>query len=205
MTESAPNDDRMSLPDALRALHAVRGDAIVVTTMGTAREWMLFEPHPLDFVFVPSSMGQATSLGLGLALAQPSRKVVVCNGDGSMLMNLGSLMTIAAQHPPNLTVLVFDNGRYEVTGGQPTAANPAIRAGRIDADLPTIARACGFSSVYEFHDLDAWKSAARAVIDAPGPTFARFAVAPIPGAVGPRSPGPAAERAQAFGQALRSS
>lgn len=203
MTGSSSTHRRMSLPDSLRVLHEVREDAIVVTTMGTAREWMRFEQHPLDFVFVPSSMGQATSLGLGLALVQPSRNVVVCNGDGSMLMNLGSLMTIASQHPANLTVLVFDNGVYEVTGGQPTTANAAIRAANLDADLAKIAHACGFSRVHEFDDLDDWRAAVRDVIGTPGLTFARLATAPIPGAVGPRSPGPAPDRARRFAEALR--
>ena len=203
MTELETTRNRMSLSESLRALHQARRDAIVVTTMGTAREWMLLEPHPLDFVFVPSSMGQATSLGLGLALAQPARNVIVCNGDGSMLMNLGSLMTIAAQHPPNLTVLVFDNGAYEVTGGQPTAANSAVRFGPVEVDLVQLARGCGFSSVFEFGSLSEWQSALKDVLEAPGPVFARLAVAAIPGAVGPKSPGPAPDRARAFASALQ--
>ncbi|HUE15901.1 MAG TPA: thiamine pyrophosphate-dependent enzyme, partial [Planctomycetaceae bacterium] len=118
---------RMSLVDCLAVLHAARREEIVITTMGAAREWQKLGKHPLDFVLVPSSMGQATSLGLGMALARPDRKVVVCNGDGSMLMNLGSLVTITAQGPPNLTVILFDNGVYEVTGVQPTLAAPTLR------------------------------------------------------------------------------
>ena len=117
-----PSDSlkRISLVDSLTVLHAVRSEEVVITTMAAAREWQKLGKHPLDFVLVPSSMGQATSLGLGIALARPDRKVVVANGDGSMLMNLGSLVTMTAQAPPNLTVIVFDNGVYEVTGGQPT-------------------------------------------------------------------------------------
>src|SRR5579864_3178601 len=121
MRTSSPK--RIGLVESLVALHAVRRDEIVVTTMGAAREWQKLsggggggggggEKNPLDFVLVPSSMGQATSLGLGMALARPDRKVVVCNGDGSMLMNLGSLVTITAEAPANLTVIVFDNGVY---------------------------------------------------------------------------------------------
>ena len=64
--------------------------------MGTAREWMTQGMQPRDLVFVPSAMGHAPSIGLGLALARPNLRVIVCNGDGSMLMNLGSLVTIAA-------------------------------------------------------------------------------------------------------------
>ncbi len=87
-TEIESGVGSIDLIAALTALHENRSEEIVVTAMGTAREWMTLEPHPLDFVLVPSSMGQAPSFGLGLALAQPDRQVVVCNGDGSMLMNL---------------------------------------------------------------------------------------------------------------------
>jgi sulfopyruvate decarboxylase subunit beta len=192
----------MSLTEALRVLHAVRRDEVVVTTMGTAREWMRLGTHPLDFVFVPSSMGQATSLGLGIALAQPSRRVVVCNGDGSMLMNLGSLVTITAQSPPNFTLLLFDNGVYEITGSQPTAGNPAIRNGAGEIDFPAIATACGFASIYQLAGIEDWRSAVREVITARGPTFAHLPVAPIPGGVGPKSPSPGPQRARDFAKAL---
>ncbi|GAB4139032.1 MAG: hypothetical protein Tsb009_07700 [Planctomycetaceae bacterium] len=194
----------MPLVPALKALHAVRGDAVVVTAMGVAREWMTLSDHPLDFVYVPSSMGQATTLGLGMALAQPDRQIIVCNGDGSMLMNLGSLVTITAQAPANLTVLIFDNGVYEITGAQSTPASSAIRRDDSEFDFVKTASACGFRSTYEFTELEDWKRQVSDVIAETGPTFARVAVAPVPGAVGPRSPSPAAERAKTFAQALRS-
>ncbi|MFV1992247.1 MAG: thiamine pyrophosphate-dependent enzyme, partial [Acidimicrobiales bacterium] len=79
----------MDLLTVLRTLHDVRTDEVIITSMGTGREWQQFEPHPLDFVHVPSSMGQTQSWGLGVALAQPHRRVVACCGDGSLLMNLG--------------------------------------------------------------------------------------------------------------------
>lgn len=171
--------------------------------MGTAREWMaLGDVHSRDFVLVPSSMGQATSLGLGLALAQPKRNVIVCNGDGSMLMNLGSLVTMTAQCPPNLTLLLFDNGVYEITGAQPTAGNPAIRNGSGPVDFPALARAAGFKAVRELQSQEEWAESARAIIDEPGPTFAWIPVDPIPGAAGPKSPSPGAERAVRFRSAL---
>ena len=107
----------------------------MITTMSPARDWMTLPQQPLDVVFVPSAMGHATSVGLGLALAQPDRRVIVCNGDGSMLMNLGSLVSIAGAGATNLVVLVFDNGVYEVTGSQPTpvsvrSTSRRLRAGR---------------------------------------------------------------------------
>ena len=80
------DNNRICPVEALEVLRAHRTEEVVVTTMGPSREWMRLSAHPLDFNYVPSSMGQATSLGLGVALAQPNRKVVVCNGDGSMLI-----------------------------------------------------------------------------------------------------------------------
>src|SRR5215813_1504393 len=117
----------MSGRDALAVVHRARGPRdVVVTTMATSRDWMMMPQTPLDVVFVPSAMGHATSLGLGLALAQPNRRVIVCNGDGSMLMNLGSLVSISGARASNLTLIVFDNGVYEVTGAQPTPAPHAV-------------------------------------------------------------------------------
>ena len=199
-----PAATRIGLRDALTAVRAARDEKdIVITTMGAAREWMAAGTGPLDFIFVPSSMSQATSLGLGLALAQPERRVIVCNGDGSMLMNLGSLVTITAEAPENLAVIVFDNGVYEVTGAQPTPGSSDGRAGAPGVDFAAIARACGFTSVRRFDDLDQWTAAIGGILAASGPHFIVLDVAPIPGAPGPRSPGPASERAKAFMAALR--
>jgi sulfopyruvate decarboxylase subunit beta len=181
--------------DALNVLHAARDPRdIVITTMSPARDWMTLSPQsPLDVVFVPSAMGHATSLGLGLALAQPDRRVVVCNGDASMLMNLGSLVTIVGADATNVVVLVFQNGVYEVTGSQPMPAT---------ADFATIARGAGFSSVFEFSDAGAWASRIGDVLSAPGPVFAVLHVAPDVGIPGPKSPGPAGERARRLRSAL---
>ena len=188
---------RFVAKDALAALHGARDPRdIVITTMSPARDWMTLAPQsPLDIVFVPSAMGHATSLGLGLALAQPDRRVIVCNGDGSMLMNLGSLVSIVGSGATNLIVLVFQNGVYEVTGSQPMPA---------EADFATIARGAGFSSVFEFSNSEEWTSRIDEVLEAPGPVFAVLRVAPDVGIPGPKSPGPAGERARRFRQALES-
>lgn len=187
---------RFVAKDALVALHYAR-DArdVVITTMSPARDWMTLTQSPLDIVFVPSAMGHATSLGLGLALAQPDRRVIVCNGDGSMLMNLGSLVTIAGAGATNVVVLVFQNGVYEVTGAQPMPAQ---------ADLTAIARGAGFQSVFEFSDIDEWTSSINDVLAARGPVFAVLHVAPDVGIPGPKSPGPAGERARRLREALSS-
>jgi thiamine pyrophosphate-dependent acetolactate synthase large subunit-like protein len=187
----------MPLRAALEVLRAERrpGD-VVITSMGSAREWMAMGPlDPLDFVYVPSSMGEAPPLALGIAIAQPRRRVIACNGDGSMLMNLGSFVTIASEDARNLVVIVFDNGVYEVTGAQPVPGRAV--------DFAAIAAACGIRSVHRFSDLDAWAIGAAAALDSPGPTVIVLDVSPVPGAAGPRSPGPTAVRGPAFATALR--
>jgi phosphonopyruvate decarboxylase len=195
---------RMKLVSALEALHAARRpEEVVITTMGSAREWMtLGAPHALDIVLVPSAMGHGTSIGLGLALARPRNRVVVCSGDGSLLMNLGSLTSIVAASAANLVVIVFDNGVYEVTGAQPTTAATGRANGR-GADFCGIARACGFDSVYRFRDAAEWSARVREVLDAPGPTFVALDVEPVIGGTAPTSPGPAAARARAFMEAVQ--
>ncbi len=196
----SPNS--MPLVDSLRVLHEGRGEAIVVTTMGTGREWTAFEQHPLDFVYVPSSMGQATSVALGLAIAQPDRRVFVCNGDGSMLMNLGSLVTITSRMPNNLVVLIFDNGVYEVTGRQPTPGSSAIRLDQRHVRFTDMASSCGFERVFEYADLESWRAALPDLLTIEGPAFVCLKVTPFEGEIGPKSPGPAWERAKRFRETL---
>lgn len=204
MTASGETQKRIPLVDALRALRDVRrDDDIVITTMGSAREWMrLGTPHPLDLVLVPSSMGHGTSIGLGLAIARPDRRVIVCMGDGSMLMNLGSLASIVAAGVENIVVIVFDNGVYEVTGLQPTAGASAARGGRRGVDFAAIARASGFDSVHRFDSAEAWRRDVAAFLATRGPTFISLDVEPMRGGTAPHSPGPASDRARRFMQAL---
>jgi sulfopyruvate decarboxylase subunit beta len=187
---------RMPARDAIAAVHGARGSRdIVVTTMTPARDWMTLPQHPLDMVLVPSAMGHATSMGLGLALAQPDRRVIVCNGDGSMLMNLGSLVSIAAAEATNVIVIVFENGVYEVTGSQPIPSAGAI-------DFVAIARASGFASTFEYSAIDAWRLNSQRILTVPGPTLVLLHVEALVGVPGPRSPGPAADRARRFIAAL---
>ena len=193
----------MELRGAMRALHATRrDDDIVITTMGAAREWMILGPRDTDLVFVPSSMGQATSVALGLALARPKRRVIVVNGDGSMLMNLGSLVTITAAAPANLVVILADNGVYEVTGSQPTPGAASGRTTGASVDFAAMAGACGFDSVFQFDTDTEWARAIDGVLRAPGPTFVWLDVESVPGTPGPRSPGPAPARGRAFMSAI---
>lgn len=186
----------MSAKEAIAAIHAARTPRdIVVTTMTPARDWMQLPPHALDMVLVPSAMGHATSMGLGLALAQPDRRVIVCNGDGSMLMNLGSLASIAGARATNMTVILFENRAYEVTGSQPIPGEGHV-------DFAAIARASGFPAVFTCDSIEAWRSTLRQALTEPGPVFVVLRVEPV-GLPGPRSPGPARDRAKRFMDALR--
>jgi len=189
----------MDMREAVAVVRDARapGD-IVVPSMGSAREWMALGPaSELDLVLVPSAMGHATSVGLGLALAQPERRVIVLSGDGSLLMNLGTLVTIGAEAPGNLVVVVYVNGVYEVTGAQrtPAAASQGV-------DYAALAKASGIASVFHWSTIDAWRAGIAEVLAARGPTLVVLDVAPMPGAGGPRSPGPTRARAREFMDAL---
>ena len=183
------------LESALAAVRKARkDDDVVVTTMSSAKVWMDMGPaHPLDFVFVPSCMGHATAYGLGCALAQPTRRVIVCNGDGSMLMSLGSLVTIAAEAPPNLAVIIMDNGIYEVTGGQPVPHRP---------DFAAMAKAAGIANVFRFDSASDWAAAAETLLARKGTTVVVLDIEPDPSRPAPKSPGPASARAAALKRAL---
>lgn len=187
------------LPDALSVLIALRRDnQIVVTTMSAAREWPRLADHPLDLHYIPSTMGGGPPLGLGLALARPEREVIVVTGDGSLLMNLGCLVTIANQRPPNLTVIVLDNGIYEVTGGQTTAAVGAR------TDYAALARAAGIANVSRFEHLAGWREQAAAILESPGPRFVHLKTDPELTDFALDPPGPLAQRLARFRAALAS-
>jgi thiamine pyrophosphate-dependent acetolactate synthase large subunit-like protein len=151
----------MPLRAALEALAQHRGDRIVVPTMSSVPVWAELSNTPVDFFYVPSSMGQAPALGLGLALAHPERGVIVLNGDGCTLMNLGVLVTLAS-HPAPVFLVIIDNGMYEVTGGQPVAGS-----GR--TDFAGLARAAGIPRIYTFDSLPAWQAGAAQALSGQGP------------------------------------
>ncbi|HEY1598134.1 MAG TPA: thiamine pyrophosphate-dependent enzyme [Pirellulales bacterium] len=185
----------MPLVPALEVVRDLRRDEIVVTTMGAAREWPRLAQHPLDFHYIPSAMGHAPMLALGLALAQPQRTVVAFNGDGCMLMSVGCLVTIVASGAQNLTLILLENGVYEVTGGQQTAAAQS------HVDFAVAARAAGFASVASFVDLESWRAGASQALAMPGPRFILLKVARVVDHE-LSSPGPIKERIERFRSAL---
>ena len=148
----------MKRRDAVRSLLKNRKDLLVIAGLGsTAWDITAAGDSPLNFPLW-GAMGQAAMIGLGLALAQPKRRVLVITGDGEMLMGMGSLATIGVQKPKNLTVVVIDNERYGETGMQETHTAHGI-------DLNGVARACGLKVVDS-------KNLQGAIHKAPGPHFA---------------------------------
>jgi sulfopyruvate decarboxylase subunit beta len=184
------------LREALEVLAAHRGQRIVITTMSPIAPWHQLSDTPLDFAYIPSAMGQAPALGLGLALAQPERGVIVVNGDGCMLMNLGCLVTLA-HHPANLYMLIIDNSQYEVTGGQPTA-------GAGHADFAGMARAAGIRRVYSFDKIEAWRAGAAEALSGDGPVVIWLKVEPKMGQKTPSPPRPMGDQISRLKSALAS-
>jgi thiamine pyrophosphate-dependent acetolactate synthase large subunit-like protein len=144
---------------------------------------------------MPSAMGQGPALGLGLALAHPERGAIVLNGDGSMLMNLGSLVTLANQ-PANVYLVIFDNGIYEVTGGQPTA-------GTGHTDFAGLAHAAGIARVYAFDSVESWQANAGEALSGPGPVVIWLKVEGRMGQKTPPPPRPMAEQITRLQDALK--
>jgi sulfopyruvate decarboxylase subunit beta len=185
---------RMTQRQALEAILPHRGNKIVVTTMSSAGIWPQLSDTPLDFAYIPSAMGHGPSLGLGLALAQPERGVIVINGDGCTLMSLGNLVT-SAQQPANLFVLILDNAIYEVTGGQPHAGGDHV-------DYAALARAAGIKRTYTFDTLADWQVGAAAALSGAGPVVIHLKVEARFGQKTPKAPRPMAEQIQRLQDAL---
>jgi thiamine pyrophosphate-dependent acetolactate synthase large subunit-like protein len=202
--------DSIALADALQVLHNTRTSEVLLTSMGSGRDWQRFPPHPLDFIQIPSSMGQTPAWGLGLALARPRQRIVACCGDGSLLMNLGCLVTIATAAPANFTLLVFDNGVYEVTGAQATpAARDRLSGERRFGDPPSVdlaafAEVAGFPLVERIRNIDDWARRAGSLLRVPGPVCAVLKVTPVTQAFSVKSPGPVRARIRQFLTALES-
>jgi thiamine pyrophosphate-dependent acetolactate synthase large subunit-like protein len=150
--------------DALARLAATLTDEPVVVSLGhPAYDLYACADRPLNF-YTWGSMGLTSPIALGLALARPDRRVVALDGDGSLLMNLGALATIAACAPANLVVVVLDNGQYATTGGQPTPTAGA-------ANLELAARALGFTRTATVGDAAALDRALAESVRVPGPWF----------------------------------
>jgi len=150
--------------DVVKQLLQDRAELLVIAGLGsTAWDITAAGDSPLSFPLW-GAMGQAAIMGLGLALAQPQRRVLVITGDGEMLMGLGALATIGVQQPANLSIVVIDNERYGETGMQATHTAHGI-------DLEAVARACGLKICPA--DLASMR---KSIHERPGPNFAAVKV-----------------------------
>lgn len=150
--------------DLMRVIENLRGDAVVVPVMRANMGWVqVSDSGPRD-VPSPTAMGKGSSFALGLALARPDTKVILLDGDGSLVMNLGTLVTVANKAPQNLYHFVMDNGVYATTGGQPVP-------GAGVTSYTELARAAGYARSYEFDDLEEFTTRAKEVLNQAGPVL----------------------------------
>jgi sulfopyruvate decarboxylase subunit beta len=145
--------------DALRAIYPQLEDRVVVTIMGAVAAELQSIGHRANFFYLQHAMGLASSMGLGIALAKPHASVVVFDGDGSVLMNLGGLTTLARYRPRNLVHVVFDNESLLSVGGFPTATSTG-------SDLAGIAAAAGVPRTATVRTLDEFTHAFGEALEA---------------------------------------
>ena len=160
--------------DAVRLIDSKRDGSIIVPTMNANNVGFglpsVTTGQSLDLP-LSGAMGKAANLGLGLALAQPDRKVFVLDGDGSLLMNLGSMVTSANKRVTNFYHFLFNNGVYAVTGGQPIPGSEI-------ADWEGLAKAAGYAAVFSYDNLEDFTNGIDEALSAEGPVFVHLAVEP---------------------------
>ena len=171
--------DAISSAEAIRCItETAPGCAIIATTGYTSRELFGIADQPNNF-YMQGSMGHAGSIGLGVALSQPHRTVIVLDGDGSALMHLGTLSSIGHEAPPNLIHVILDNGVHESTGGQNTTSATTSFSG--------IAASAGYKTAVDCRSLEDLRQAVRAASGTPGPHLCAVRTLPRGSAVPPRA------------------
>ena len=160
--------------DAVKVIDSKRNGAIIVPTMNANNVHFglptVTTDQKLDLP-ISGAMGKASSVGLGVALAQPDKKVLILDGDGSLLMNLGSLVTLSNKSPKNLYHFLFNNNVYAVTGGQPIP-------GAEVSDWEGMAKAAGYAKVFSFDNLEDLTTGLDEVFESEGPVFVHLRVEP---------------------------
>lgn len=162
--------------EALEAIYPLISDCVVITIMGATAAELYSLGHRPHFFYLEHAMGLASSMGLGVALSRPDQRVVVLDGDGSVLMNLGTFTTLARYCPPNLTHIIFDNESLLSVGGFPTATATGT-------DLAGMARAAGIPHTTQSDDPGAFHEAVVAAL----PSDELSCIVAKVEAVGPRS------------------
>jgi phosphonopyruvate decarboxylase len=160
--------------DAVKVIDSKRDGAVIVPTMNANNVHFglptVSTNQKMDLP-VSGAMGKASSLALGLALAQPGKKVFCLDGDGSLLMNLGALVTLANKAPKNLYHFLFNNGVYAVTGGQPIP-------GAGQTEWEDMAKAAGYAAIFSFDNLEDLTTGLDEVLATAGPVFIHLEVEP---------------------------
>ncbi len=157
--------------DLMEVLSKHRGEAVVMSTMTATRSWTAASDSEALDLPLGGAMGKTSSVALGIALAHPDRKIIVLDGDGSLEMNLGTLATIAGKAPANLYHFVMENGVYAVTGGQPIPGKDRV-------SFAEMAKGAGYSSAYEFDDLEDFALKIADILAEDGPVFVTIKAEP---------------------------
>lgn len=160
----------MQTAELLEFFKQHRGDAIVIPGRG-GRHWVPMNDGPLDLPVGDPAMGGHAGFGLGVALAQPDRKVVLFDSEGDILMSLGMLVTIAEQKPANLIHFILDNGVYATTGGQPVPNADNV-------DYVAVAKGSGYERGYEISEIEDFMEKLPKILKETGPVFVRLRVHP---------------------------
>ena len=150
--------------ELMKIIDRFREDAVVVPTMRANGAWAQVSRNEKRDIPTGGAMGKTSSFALGICLAQPNTKVIIYDGDGSLVMNLGALVTIGNKAPGNMYHFVMDNGVYATTGGQDVP-------GAGVTDYADMARASGYRHVYEFSDLEDFATQAEEVLSQEGPVL----------------------------------
>ncbi len=157
--------------DMFRSFHPHRENSIVIVTGTGGRHWRDISTNEKRDVPLAGAMGQTTSAALGLALAQPNEKVVLFDSEGSLLMNMGILATIAGQKPNNFVHFLMDNECYATTGGQPVPNSQEI-------DYAGMAKEAGYTAAYNFDNLEDLTTNLGKIMSETGPVFVAMKMVP---------------------------
>ncbi len=157
--------------DVFEAFQEHRGDSIVSATGTAGRHWMDVTENERRDVSLGGAMGQTTSAALGLALGLPDEKIVLFDAEGSLLMNLGAIASIAGMKPENFYHFLLDNECYATTGGQPVPNSQ-------DIDYAAMAAGAGYAATYNFDDLEEFSTSVGEIMQQTGPVFVAIKVVP---------------------------
>jgi phosphonopyruvate decarboxylase len=157
--------------DVFKVFQKHRGDALVIPTGTSGRQWMNFTTNEKRDLSLGGAMGHTTAAALGLALALPSEKVVLFDAEGALLMNMGILATIAGMKPQNFYHFLLDNECYATTGGQPVPNAKEI-------NYAGIAKEAGYAAAYRFDNLDEFERNVDKILNEKGPVFIAIKVIP---------------------------